>query len=326
MENPRKPKISVHVIAKETTNYGRMIFEAALKSLLIGNKGYADQVILLDNGCSHEVRDMYFPMMDILDPACSLIIDQRNLPTFADKRNACLEQTDKDTDYIHWIDTDDIHHTGILNHFKEDFLSNPEKVKDLSTGVCSFYHAMGCPWMIEGYYPKDNFFRYNPNLRWGKAVHEKLENLSPGSQMVVPFFYYHVGYTRSAISTACKWVHYSMLEDGKPDLYLRPDQRMYSLGIDRTIDDRLSSCKRVLPTERIIPDAFMPILYDFTVRYGDMASKTPEEAYDLWQRYTIQVDPGIGAYLRQWTPQALKDGHWGACIRDIAEKKLWEIF
>lgn len=304
-----------------------MIFEAALKSLLVGNSGYADQVILLDDVCSIEIGKMYCNLLEGHPNKVYLRGHGGVYKTFADKRNACLRQTDKDTDFIHWIDSDDLHHTGILNHFKEDFLSNPEKVKDLSVGVCSFYHAMGCPWMIEGYYPKDNFFRYNPNLRWGKAVHEKLENLSPGSQMVIPFFYYHVGYTRSVVSTACKWVHYTMLEDGQPDLYLRPDQRMYSLGIDRVIDDRLASCKRMSPGERIIPDAFMPVLYDFTCRYGDMASKTVEGMYDLWQRWVnIQVDPQLGEYLRQWAAPSLKDGHWGACIRDIAEKKLWEKF
>lgn len=330
METKNKPRISVHIIAKETTNYGRMIFEASLRSLLIGNSGYADQIILVDDGCSDDVVQMFvslFPSCGFNEGNLKIVVSNGAYPSFAEKRNVCLEYTHKDSDFIHWIDTDDIYHTGILNNFKDNFLSVPEKVKDLSKGICYFYHAMGCPWLIEEYYPKDNFFRYNSNLRWGKSVHERLENLSPGSEMLIPLFYYHVGYTRSVISTSCKWIHYSMLEDGKPDLYLRSDQPMYTMGIDRIIDDRLGSCKRMKRDDRIIPDAFMSILFEFGKLYGDSHSMSVEAAYASWQRWLNKhVDPQIGEYQRQWVDQSFKDKNWGACIRDIAEKKLWEKF
>jgi len=283
------------------------------------NPGYADEIIFVNNSCNDELD---FMVGELAKKAGVPVNGYRtNICGFDRLRDICLKGTAEDMDYIHWVDTDDFYHTGILTNFKNSFLTS-DKGKDLSKGICYFYHCMGCPWLIEEKYPKDNFFKYNPDLKWESGVHERLVNLSPGQEVIVPFFYYHTGYIRSVISTAFKWVFYAVLEHQSADIYIRDDQPMYTEGIDKIIADRIPKCRNVSSDPYdvpVIPEAFLSIFSKF-----ELARE--EDDYEGWQDWVTSLDPFLKEYRDKWAAQAVVDGHWGECIRDIEEKRLWEKY
>jgi hypothetical protein len=306
--------VSVHIIVKETTNYGRMLFESSLKSFLRDNKGYADEVVVYDDGCSSDVRYMYHGMLKSSGVQYCFYGDTKER-TFAEKRNVCLLNTDKRSTHIHWIDSDDIYYPDTMLALKNSMLKSAD---DCGKFINYFCHCMGDPWNLEDIYPKDNIFRYNSDLKWVKGVHEKLENVVPDKQCISGLRYYHAGYTRSVIATAIKWIHYSVLEE-KPNHYLHDNEPMYRLGLHKIIDDRLE--KRKLIANDQIPSAFQSIISHYR-SYGFGESRD----FNDWQRFVNNVDGIYCHWFQQYEGAAKQDGNWSKFIQFVIDNKLWEVY
>ena len=229
--------------------------------------------------------------------------------TFAEKRNVCLDHTGNDVTHIHWIDTDDIYYNDTLLLFK-DIL----RTTDFGVYMNHFRHCMGYPWRLEGEYPKDNVFKYNPELRWGKGVHECLENVCPKKETVTPLKYFHAGYTRNIIATAIKWIYYSVLEHGEDDCcYLRDNEAMYTDGPHKIIADRIPKTSRLTFEE--MPDAFVG---EVMGQYQGLLE------YEKWDEWVMNLDPKYASLFKKFKQIAAAEGHWGAFVQHVIDNKLWK--
>jgi len=332
-------KVSVHIIAKEVTEYGRLMFQESLLSLIRRNSGYADEIVLYDDGCSDKVIDL------IVSARNEFIVTTGNkfkvrvgddIPkTFAEKRNQCLGMTAPDVTHIHWIDTDDIYYTDKLMPFKEQ-LSN----LDVEVWYSHFIHCMVYPWRYEGVHQKNNVFKFNKDLEWKNEVHETLCGVDNEKSMISALIYYHAGYTRSVVATAIKWIYYSVLEHGKDNCcYYRDSEPMYVDGFDAILRDRMTN---TLPLD-FIKTPFSEsnlTMVDFNTKIelaidynkmpvGELQNYMTDsrllESTD-WDRYvTYQLDPIYGEFLDRHKVIAKQEGHWGKAIDEVIEKELWRV-
>ena len=200
-----KSYVSVQIVAKETTTFGMKLFRACLRS--IATAKYANQIIVVDNGCSNDVSSMIEAELNAVPAGVNTSHLRRpELTSFSDLRNVALNATDPETAFIHWIDTDEIYFPEKLTE-----LSNHLGEHNESFVVLNLHHFMVVPNLVQAVYPKDVIYRYNLKMRWGKGVHEKIQDPCFGPQRSYNMPYLHFGYCRSQWRTALKWLHYDVI-------------------------------------------------------------------------------------------------------------------
>lgn len=203
-----RPWVSVHVVSKETDALGAALFQSCLASL----RGYADELIVVDNGSSPKVLTM---IESELRGFNGRIISRPDLGTFSDLRNVAIDATDPRATHVHWVDTDEVYFPDHLA-----LLRNALRDNGISTFNTVRVHFMIDPTWIEAREVKRSVFRHHSGLRWTKAVHETVEGLAPGRAAFVPAEYLHFGYCRPQWQTFLKWLNYAWLEDGHIGRYV----------------------------------------------------------------------------------------------------------
>jgi hypothetical protein len=304
--------ISVHIIVKETTDYGALLFEISLLSILEDNKGYLDEIILYDDGCSDFVKKMYCRVLDKHDIAYTIWKDGKKR-SFSEKRNVCMEHTSPKATHIHWIDSDDIYYPNTLIPVKENILKQHD---DCGFFINRFLHTMGDPWHFESIHERESIFKYNPSMRWEKNVHEHIDNDDCKKQYFHELVYYHAGYSRSIVATAIRWLYFAVLE-GIPNHYFNIKEPMYGLGLDKIIDDRIPRCA-ILGNE-IVPKRFI----DRIAEYG-VDGEHHKTMFNDWQLVVNKIDIEYMQLVDRFRDDANKDGNWGKCIQYVIDNKLWE--
>ncbi len=306
-------KVSVHMIVKEVSFYGYLLLKSSLDSLLMDNSGYADELIIYNDGCDQTSTSFLEKIVKNCGIKCVYSKNIGEDLTFAEKRNVCLDNTGHDITHIHWIDSDDIYYEDTLIAVKKKL----GEMEDCGVFINNFHHCMGYPWRIAGTYPKDNIFRYNPKLKWGKGVHETLENVEPVSQSPLGLPYFHAGYTRSVIATAIKWIYYSVLEHGADNCcYFRENEAMFTDGPHKIISDRIANTSKITFEE--MPSAFVEnvmMSYKGLIEY---------EKWDDW--VTRCIDPKYGNLFKKFKVIANAEGNWGAFVKEVIDNKLWKEF
>ena len=214
---PRRdgPRVSVHIIARETDELGVAFFRSCLESL----RGYADQIVIVDNGCRPEGLDL--PRR--LDLACPVtIVPMPQERDFSRLRNAALAATESSITHIHKIDTDEVYFPDTLVSLKV-FVAEAEHAR---TSV-RLIHLMIEPSFVESIQDKEVVFRRTPDLRWEGAVHESANCSNHGVTAAGPAVFLHLGYCRPQWQTMLKWLQYAVLQEGS----VSPYEREYVDGV-----------------------------------------------------------------------------------------------
>ena len=198
-------KISAQYIAKEDSWYSAMLFVSSILSV----RKFVDEIIVVDNGCSDFVKEMYFDAL--INTGKEYRVLNTDAVRFDDKRNVALKNSDANV--ILWVDSDEVHFPDELAKVKQ-FLENP----DITEITTSFYHLVRDPKHYREIQPRRNIFRRNEKTRWDLPVHETLRDIPDGLKVHTPYTYLHLGYTKPRTEVLSHWVKYSELE-GKPDHY-----------------------------------------------------------------------------------------------------------
>jgi hypothetical protein len=132
---------------------------------------------------------------------------------FCDLRNKALENTNPSAKYFHWIDSDEV-------LIPKEWTPIKEMLATYDTGQVHTYgiHLMVNPSLTQYTFTKENIFRLHRFLKWGKGVHEKMQNPLPGIHQA-DVHYLHFGYCKSQWRTFIKWIHYDMIEFGHVNRY-----------------------------------------------------------------------------------------------------------
>ena len=299
-----KPNISVQMIAKENTVFGEKVFRACLNSLFEAD--YVSQLVIVDNGCSDPVQSM---MKDVVAKFINKDVQAEIVPfvggDFSKLRNVALERTAPETDYIHWVDTDEVYYPDKLTAFGAQLGASGESVV-----VLNLVHFMIVPNHYQEIYPKDVVYRYNVNMTWGNGVHEKVQGASRGPTAHYDMPYLHFGYCRRQWRTALKWFHYDVIERGSANHYKMENVNgvviPYFRGErtpDNIVGDRLlvsSKFKDIYP--QVVIDEGFPLDAD--------------EA--TWKEYLSRIDDET--FWIEWQDMYNKCGAWEDTLDTVVSK------
>ncbi len=288
------PRVSVQIIAKETTPLGKLLFSCCLQAL--HDSDWADEIILVNDGCSADVIKMVegfdYAFQEKGVKFLTVLLTERKDYNYSELRQAALDKTGEGMNVYHWVDTDEVYFPDHLSNFKETLR---QKVEVFSQAYTYFYHMIFDPrtWQFKA--TKDNIFGFNGQQLWSKGVHEKVVGIQPGSKVQTNIEYLHFGYLRPQWQTCLKWLHYDMIEHGHVDGY--KDERLEDANGNvytkpwfrdwRTpntiLDDRRPESEENGPwPDDKIPDAARPI-FEHTGRWDEFLLET--EDHTFWKNW-----------------------------------------
>lgn len=301
--------ISGQLIVRERTEFGGRLVSACLESL----RGFLDEVIIVDNGCSEEVYGMIAAQMK--DCPDEYTVTMHGPADFATLRNFALAKMSPHADWLFQFDSDDIFWPDKLARMKD-------KVRNVRE-IClygHFYHFMETPFIYQGMLKHRHLYPVTPGMKWEGAVHERLMGV-PEKEEDSGLVWTHWGYTRSVIATAIKWVHYQILEKGNADCY-KSNCLFSERGIEHILDDRRPLCT-------LYKDKFPPAAQKWLIDgYNISRSHT-------WQDWvTDELDSRFKTMLRDFHKVAcagrmgyIRTTFWNGVvdmIDHIVKEKLWE--
>ena len=223
-----EPKISVHILAKETTELGARLFESCVESIL--DADYAHEIIVIDNGCDIDlggevklgrVRKLMKGFPHTWD------YDARDKTDFAELRNMALHATSPECTHFHWIDTDECYPKETLSKLKET-----AKNDNISAITTWFWHFMIDPTMWQEQQNKTNFYKLVPGIKWELPVHEHLVGYDKTKVAALNASYHHYGYIRPQWVQALKWIKYDVWQKGNANHY----REYFDGGHDKVVD------------------------------------------------------------------------------------------
>lgn len=298
--------ISGQLIVREKTKFGGLLVSACLESL----RGFLDEVIIVDNGCSEEVYSMIMCQMKEWPAEYKIFTNGGH--SFSELRNFALSKMSSKADWLFQFDSDDIFWPDRLQKVRDEICRR--------SSVClfgHFYHLMSTPFYYQGMYKHKHLYPVCSEMLWQGAVHEKLTGV-PEKEEDTGLVWTHWGYTRSIVATAIKWIHYQFLENGNADCY-KSACLFSERGIGHILDDRRSCCSRY--SEKYPPAALKWIMG----RFAASRSMT-------WQDWvTEELDSCFGNMLKHFGEVVYDDKSWvmeegyaPVIVDYIIEKKLWE--
>jgi hypothetical protein len=149
-----------------------------------------------------------------------LIVARSAFGGFATARNLCLQLHAKHSraGWVAFVDADEVHEAQTIATIARNLQSVPTDYDFVDGYTWHFFQSFDYYTSIER---RMMFFRFQPNLRWEAAVHEKLAGAG-GKRVALPYVYAHYGHTLEPRRHAEKGRHYSSL--GAPGEVLREDQ------------------------------------------------------------------------------------------------------
>lgn len=201
------PRISVHVIVQEKDPFGADLLGSCLDSL----EGYADQVVLVDNGLCPEAEEAVATRRRIL--ALTVVNAREVSDDFAELRNRAIAATSPGITHIHKIDSDEVYLPAGLEELRD--LISDDSIEQVNAALI---HFMIEPTLVESVQSKDVVFRRKEGLGWQGAVHERIGGTA---RRIVngPASFLHFGYCRPQWQTMLKWLKYSLLQGGSLSHY-----------------------------------------------------------------------------------------------------------
>ncbi len=342
------PYVSVHMIVKENTNLGAKFLDGAFHSLR--EASYPNEIILVDNGSADFIHDKVYSIWkeEFKNVDCDLKIIKSDLSVFCDLRNLCIENTSKSSDFIHWIDSDEIYYPEDLDFVKQ-YIMPQEGIKMIWS---YFYHFMINPFnvqingdaikskrqlnLMDYLISKDNIFAYTKDLRWKGGVHEHLFNQKDGrvvDNTESKLEYLHYGYTKLQWKVFLKWLRYDMIEHGHVNGYKKENIDIDSEGDNvlhsgkpkvkqiqkdylRDWRDPNNICWDRIPFSRPYPDVVMGTkdhLPEGAIKLIG-SCKTPED----WNKYLNSIDDI--SFWDWWQALYKKEGSWCNTLDAVVER------
>jgi glycosyltransferase involved in cell wall biosynthesis len=300
-------KISVQIIAKETTKFGELMFRSCLESLL----GLPDELIIIDNGCSEKVQQMISEMVakhaTRIPATCFVVNGQK---TFSELRNRALKHTTV-KDYVYWIDTDEVIFPDNFRSLRT-FLDANEEVVEVRQQMV---HFMIDPFHYQDIIPKDVVHKWTESLKWEGDVHEVLVGKANGKRMNLPYRYLHFGYCRRQWQRCLLWFYYEIISKGNVNAYreYNDNGKIKDYFVDwRTpdtiLDDRESVCKKY---EGKYPEACTPWLMKW--------ARTKQK----WQDWLVSIDSEAEKFWKWWKQLRGKKKDWKSTLGEVCKKMEW---
>ncbi|MFN2448995.1 MAG: glycosyltransferase [Candidatus Baltobacteraceae bacterium] len=141
-----------------------------------------------------------------------LVVDRTPFANFAAARNVCLRlHREHDAgDWVIAVDADDVHSERVAV-IARNLRFVPEDVDFVDGYIRHFFQSFDWYMSIDRH---RSFFRFAPELRWERSVHEQLTGL-PGKRLALPYVYSHYGWVVPAQLHADKLRQYQGL--GAPE-------------------------------------------------------------------------------------------------------------
>lgn len=141
-----------------------------------------------------------------------LAVDRTPFTNFCDARNVCLKLHDRigAGNWVAAVDADDVHAGGVAR-IAANLAQVPDHVDFIDGYICHFFQSFDWFTSIDRH---RSFFRFRPEIRWERPVHEQLHGLS-GERLALPYVYAHYGWVVPAQVHADKLRQYVGL--GAPD-------------------------------------------------------------------------------------------------------------
>lgn len=322
--------ISVHMIVKENTRLGLKFLNGCFSSL--HEAQYPDEIILCDNGSFKPVFELYREWIGkFKDCGCEVKLFQSDVKDFTGLRNECLNRTNRDATYWHWIDSDEIYYPEDLDVLKNDVIKDRTDIRQVWT---YFYHFMIHPWQVQDKCSKDNFFRFTPNVRWYGGVHEHVhpDSLPSGEVVQSGVEYLHYGYVRQQWRTCLKWLHYDWIQHKhlggyKKENIQNPDGSVTQKDWFRDwrhpnniLWDRNPVCKLYPNSEVATRDYVCQGAEDLVNPQFMFDSSFNELNADNWNNYIEELDGG--EFWQKWQDKYKELGNWTDTLDWVLEEML----
>jgi len=283
-------RISVHMLAKEDTALGHMMFKAAVQAVL--GTQYAHQLVIVDNGCSPDIiGDIEKTVGQYSLTSVEIVKD--GAKDFAALRNRCLDLTADECTHFHWIDTDEVYPESSLQRIKEIAVKH-----DPAAIMSYFTHFMIDPVTWQMQQEKTNFYKLHSGIRWELPVHEHLVGYDKKNVKASNAHYLHFGYIRPQWIQALKWLRYMVWEKGNANHY----REYYDDGWKKVVayysdtrnpnqclEDRRDYCQKYTGK---YPPAFLINLMDpwasSRLTWDGWLEKVMSKEWEFWRQWQVK--------------------------------------
>lgn len=216
----KKTLIAVHMIIGKRDE--PFLF-ASLESLI----NCVDIVVINDNSNGTSLFNINAVKNTTLYKNDKIKIINSDFSGFANARNICLEYIGKlsveyDTTWIIKIDSDEVQHGAFYNITRDILPYLPGCIGIVDTYYFQFIQSFEYFARIERRH--DFIFRFNKNLEWEGAVHEKL-NGTHGQRIALNYVFLHYGYAVPTEGILEKWKLYEKLGDSSYNYLDNVDHR-----------------------------------------------------------------------------------------------------
>jgi hypothetical protein len=300
--------VSTHIIIKENTNLALLFLKCCLASLKVAK--WCDELIIIDNGCFEPIKEYLRDFQK--DYHCPVKLIEDDSKKFCDLRNKALSLTDPNIKYVHWIDADE-------TLIPEEWVPIKNILATHETGQVHTYgvHFMVNPSLTQYTFTKENIFRFHRFLKWGKGVHEKMQNTLPGIHQS-DSHYLHFGYCKSQWRVMVRWVHYAVLEHGNVNCYKNenieePGKSMKTVPFFRDwrtpntiLQDRIPVCEKYGGPKPVVA---MPI-FEHENEWEDFITKIDDQSFWIrWQQKMKEVGSWVDT-LDWFVDECTKNNWW----------------
>ena len=323
-------KVSVHILAKETDGFGKLLFKSCIECLLLAR--YAHEIIIIDNGCREDIVSLADSLLKeaVADGVLHNYVIHKQLGTddFSALRNKAMELMSPEANRLHWIDTDECYPEFTLNEIK-----NICEVKDPAAIRLNFFHHMISPSLYQEIYPKVNVYKIVPGLKWEFKVHEHLVGYNKEDIYETGLYYLHFGYVRPQWQQAIKWLKYDVWDRGHANGYreYRDDENSPTKDYyrddrtpDQCLDDRIPHCKE-----------FDFNKWTFSIPFADnVLDKWAKSGLEWKEWVNREVGPSSSIdgvvvpgsdFWREWQNKRVELGSWkstiGWCCEELGFKE-----
>ena len=188
--------------------------EPFLPACLESLHGNIDRAVINDNSGQDSHTNLSFIKNSKLYAEGRIDIINSPFLGFAACRNLCLDFIRKFAESDTWIfidDADEVHPSDSLKIITNKILPNLPDEIGIADGY--FYDFFQSPQYYQAFNHRHNlFFRFNPEIKWTRGVHEQLQGLQ-GQRLVLPYRFFHYGYLKPSCVVREKWHLYGTLGD-----------------------------------------------------------------------------------------------------------------
>lgn len=279
--------IECQIIAREQKGFGEILFRASLQEII----PYVNHIIITDNECDDTIKDMY---RTIIPQDKLTIVEIEGRHPFDYLRNAGMDKTSPDCNWVCFVDTDEL--------FGKEIFDEAKQAAEEGANTCNvgLNHLCVAPCLIDSaikhFHPR--FFKKLPGAKFNGKLHEGPVHAGPTKMLKTKQI--HFGYARPLWQIYLKWIWYNYLQDGHLD------------GLKLFLNEN--------PTKT--PNSFMQTAKSLIEYKGPWRALSPLVqkhglTRDSWLAYLESVEDDT--IWRHWQELFHEHGSWAATLDDMLE-------